>query len=153
MARRSFPTLGSNMWVFVSVLSILGFTIGWLKTGSAHSALLLTGIVLPFLLVAGYFSTRIGPASSTERRLARAWIIFRRFVCFTTALVVGSIAAFGFVLAFKSRSPEMFGFAAFFGALALLAAWTGAYGAGNSGRTFSDDKPIHEERKTRYGWK
>lgn len=141
------------MWVFVLVLSSVGVAVLWLKTGSLQSALLVNGMVLPFVLIAGYFATRVGPPSSTERRLARAWVIFRRFVCFTTALVVGLISAFGIGVAVKTRSLEVFWFGAFFGVLAVLAAWTGAYGAGKSGRTFSDDKPVHEERKARYGWK
>ncbi len=86
----------------------------WLKTGSLQSALLVNGMVLPFVLIAGYFATRVGPPSSTERRLARAWVIFRRFVCFTTALVVGLISAVGIGLAVKTRSLEAFWFGAFF---------------------------------------
>jgi hypothetical protein len=140
------------MWVYVLTLSSIGIAMVWLKTGSLQSAFVVNGFLLPFVLFAGYFATRSATASSTEKRLARAWIIMRRLICFTAALVLGLIAVCGFVLGFKSRDLGAFAFGAFFGLLAIFSAWTGAYGAGNR-RAFSDDKPTHEERKARYGWK
>jgi hypothetical protein len=139
-------------WLSFLVLCSLGIGLVWLKTGSLQTALIGNGLVLPLVFMVIYFSTRSGPASSLERRIARTWLFVRRCICFTVALVCGGLAVLAMVAAYRTHRLELLTVSAFVGVLGALAAWIGAYGAGNR-RGFADDRPLHEERKARYGWK
>lgn len=97
-----------------------------------------------------YFMARSKLAPTrTETLLARVWLTFRRLVCFIGALLFGAVALLTAVK--EGFSQEWLGIL-FMSLFALAFAWWGVFGAGER-RTWSDDKPMHQARKKRYGWK
>jgi hypothetical protein len=141
------------MWLFFVSFTIVGFAASWLETGNAYSALVITAWLTPLILVAAYFFSRQRrPASKSEAAIARTWVFVRRLICYTTAFVLGVIAAGMVYLGIKSVNLPVAASGVFFGLLSALAAWTGAYGAG-SRWAITDDKVTHQERKARYRWK
>lgn len=97
-----------------------------------------------------YFMARSKHAPSrTEAILARVWLTFRRLVCFSGAAFFGAGAVFAVVTrGFASAWVGIVILSLF----ALAFAWWGVFGTGES-RAWSDDRPSHEARKRRYGWK
>lgn len=106
------------------------------------------------LLIPFYFMSRAGKEPSrTEAVLAAVWIFIRRLVglVMTLALVGGAYAMF------LNMFRHGFSFATAAGVVFILAMagwvlWKSWYGEGPSSG-FSDDRPSHEARKKRYGWK
>jgi hypothetical protein len=74
--------------------------------------------------------------------------LIRRVVCFTAASIFLGIVVFALVSPRLDLPWSVFIFAGILGGMFV---WWGIFGAGNA-RTFSDDKPVHNERKKRYGW-
>lgn len=117
---------------------------------------MLSGIVVTglLLLIPLYFeSRRDKEPTGNERLLARAWLFVRRCLCFLAAMLFGAVAIHG-VLGFvgvTGASPPL-GAALFSGAMSGVFFWWGIFGAGRF-RSFSDDRPEHERRRRRYGWR
>ena len=149
----AYITLGAAMWFFIIPIVVLSFVIGFLKTGSVQGAVFVSAWTAPFALIAGYFASRSRQQPSrTERVLARTWLFFRRAVCFVGATCMGVLSA-GMLVSAVTKHDSGAAFASgFFLLLCGVFVWWGIYGAGYR-RTFSDDRPVHEERRKRYGWK
>lgn len=115
---------------------------------------------LPFLFpaaliaVAVYFRSREGHApTSTERRAALAWLLLRRLVCFSASLLCVVVAALCGYAALQSVSAmAMIGSVLALSMAFVFAHW-GRYGTGRPHSSVADDKPVHEARRKRYGWR
>lgn len=141
------------MWIFFLLIVAFSFVVGILKTGSIQGAAFIVAWIAPFVLVAGYFASRKSrPPSTTERVLARGWLLFRRTVCYVGAACVGMVGFMMLLFAIaKHDGGAALASGSFFLLCGLFVRW-GIYGAGEA-RTFADDRPVHEERRRRYGWK
>jgi len=116
---------------------------------------------LPIIFVAGligvhyYFQSRRSvTASTTEKVLATAWLWVRRLVCFFAVFLClcGSLYAFYCLGTGAFSAMTIVGLAASI-AFGYIFLHYGIYGAGLSRFSFSEDKPVHEQRKKRYGWR
>lgn len=141
------------MWMFFTLIVALSFLVGFLKMGTLQGACFMAGWTAPFALIAGYFASRSGrQPSKTERVLAKGWLFFRRTVCFVGATCMGLLSVAMLVVAITKRDGGAAFAAGCFLLLCSLFVWWGIYGAGNA-KSFSDDRPVHEERRKRYGWR
>jgi hypothetical protein len=115
------------------------------------SGIVVTGLLM---LIPLYFeSRRDNEPTGSERFLARTWLFVRRCLCFLAAMLFGALAIHGVLgLVGVTRDSPPLGVALFSGAMAGVFIWWGIFGAGRS-RTFSDDRPEHERRRRRYGWR
>jgi hypothetical protein len=111
-------------------------------------------VVALLMMIPLYFESRASKEpSGTERFFARIWLIVRRSLCFVAALMFGAVAIAGLLGLFgivKAAPP--WHMALFSAAVAAALVWWGVFGAGRS-KGFSDDRPEHERRKHRYGWR
>lgn len=102
-----------------------------------------------------YFQSRRSlTASKTEKVLATVWLWIRRLVCFLAAFLClcGSLYAFYCVWTGAFFAMTIVGMAAGV-AFGYIFLHYGMYGSGFSRFNFSEDKPVHEQRKKRYGWR
>ena len=104
------------------------------------------GAVTALAMIPVYFEHRRQFApTSTEAVLAWLWTTLRQLLGTLVALMI-----LLFALASLRQGQWLVGsLAALFGAGILWMAW---FGSGYL-RSFSDDRPVHLERKRRYGWK
>lgn len=116
---------------------------------------------LPLLFVAAavavsfYFqSRRDSQPSATERLTALAWLIIRRIVCFGMALLCVAAAALVTYDMYRSSisAAAIVGVVLALSFSFILVHW-GMYGSGHRRYDVRDDKPVHELRKKRYGWR
>ena len=102
-----------------------------------------------------YFESRRSRApTSVERVLATAWLWIRRLVCFFATGLCALLAGLLVMEMFRGKMPLTgiigvvlaisFGFVTFH--------W-GLYGTGLKRYDYQEDKPVHEQRKRRYGWR
>lgn len=137
MALYLFIVLSMGAYIFLSK---------GLDPGALQVWLGLSGL----LAVPCYFMARSKhEVTRVERFLARAWLLFRRVVCFTAAAL---FAAGGVFVSISPALERYWVDALVMFLLAVLSAWVGTVGAGKS-RAFSDDISVHEARKKRYEWK
>ena len=115
---------------------------------------------LPFLFpaaliaVALYFRSRQGHApTGTERRAALAWLLLRRLVCFSACLLcVVAVALCGYAALQSMSATAAIGAVLALSMSFVFAHW-GMYGTGRPHSSMADDKPVHEARRKRYGWR
>ena len=118
-------------------------------------ALFTITILAAFIGFCWFFeSRRSRPPSVAESALATAWLWFRRLVCFIATSLCALVAGLLLVQIVRGEMPltgiigvvlaVAFGF--------IIFHW-GLYGMGRKRYDFLEDKPIHEERKRRYGWR
>ncbi len=102
-----------------------------------------------------YFQSRQGaPVGRVERFLATVWLWIRRIVCFGAAGLCVFGAAFvihGAVVGSASLKTAI-GVVLLLSTAGLFFHW-GRYGAGYNRVDLSEDRPVHESRKRRYGWR
>lgn len=102
-----------------------------------------------------YFQSRRGkPPSKVERFFAAVWLLVRRVSCFGMAFCLwggGGVLIYRIVV---GAAPLLSLF--WLGILVpigyLFVHW-GIYGRGYKKYDVLDDKPVHDERKKRYGWR
>lgn len=117
---------------------------------------LLTLVVVGlFIAIAAYFKSRQHAAPSrTERVAAMLWLLVRRLVCFSAAalcLLGSGLMAYSMV----ASSATWIGAIGIAVALpfAFIFAHLGMYGGGRYRYDMRDDRPVHEARRKRYGWR
>lgn len=118
-------------------------------------ALIVTLVLMTLAALPMYFRSRAASLPTKgERGLALAWLWLRRAVCFFAAalfLVCAVLLSYDVAI---GKMPTI----ALLGVLVLLGiAWLcvhyARYGAGYSRYDFWEDKPLHEQRRKRYGWR
>jgi hypothetical protein len=87
------------------------------------------------------------PPTTGERIAYYAWLVARRMVVGSVAIVFGWAA---FALASRAGSPADFVGAGVFALLALLAGWIALFGGGVA-YSMSDDARVYRLRRARYG--
>ena len=107
--------------------------------------------------IAVYFGrARLQPVTRMETNAALIWLIVRRVVCFGAAIVLfalAGVAVYYFMYRASSVSaPGMIGLV-LVGAFGFILVHLGLYGTGDRRFDVTDDKPTHELRKNRYGWR
>ena len=91
-------------------------------------------------------------AGPWERRLAWTWLMIRRFIAFSAALIFIALGVWILVTAdnpFAADTLKVFAFCMF---IAVASAMAGVFGAGRR-RSHSDMFAVYKERKKRYGWR
>jgi hypothetical protein len=118
---------------------------------------ILATLALPAALfgIHAWFRSRQGaPPGRVERFLATSWLLIRRIVCFGAA----GLCVFGAVFVVRGAVLGGAGLMTPVGVLLLLSVaglffhW-GRYGAGYRRGDLSEDRPVHESRRKRYGWR
>ena len=133
--------------MFIACALFSGIVI-FINKGFDQRAIQLWLILNALFAIPCYFASRRNEVpSEAERFLARAWQLFRRILCFLTAAIFIGGAIFVWKDPKGGWLPALF-----MGSMALAFIWWGIFGAGES-RSFTDDRPLHEARKKRYGWK
>ncbi|WP_349656405.1 hypothetical protein [Xanthomonas sp. 10-10] len=111
--------------------------------------------VIALLWVHFYFeSRRHKKPDRLERFFAGLWLLIRRVLCFGMALAFWGGSGY-VVYQVASRSvpvSSLFWLGLLLPIGYLFVHW-GIYGRGYRQYDFLDDKPVHEERKKRYGWR
>ena len=115
--------------------------------------LLLLFVAAPVGISIYFRSRREVPPTKVERRVAIIWLALRRIVCFGAAAILLAVAC---VVAYSMiRGPAtgtgILGTALAVSVACIFAHW-GMYGTGYRRYDVTDDKPVHEWRKKRYGW-
>ncbi|MGH8494172.1 MAG: hypothetical protein ACRERR_13860 [Moraxellaceae bacterium] len=143
------------IWIGYLLTTLFVIGLAALKAGeidfifSKISAIAALILIIPF-----YFMSREKKEPTrVEALFAGTWIVLRRLVGILGFLLIGvpcvavTIRAFSTGFTLSGAAAVIFGiFVSFF----IL--WKGWYGEGASKR-LSDDRPSHEARKKRYGWK
>jgi hypothetical protein len=138
--------------VFVAALAVAeadGF--------NSKTAFLFSFVAIPIGISWFFYSRRTAAPSAFETASASIWLLVRRLVCFTGALLflVGAVMV-GFALfqrATQFSVIERIGSALFMLALAALCVWVGIFGQGANRYAFRDDVELHQENKRRYRWR
>ncbi|WP_153066902.1 hypothetical protein [Xanthomonas arboricola] len=118
-------------------------------------------ILIAFLFVAAligvhaYFhSRRHLPPSKVERGLAMLWLVIRRLLCFSMALLFwGGAAYMGYLVLTRAASPSLLWWSAGLLPFGYIFLHLGLYGAGYKRYDWNEDKSVHAEHKRRYGWR
>ncbi len=139
-------------YFFIVILIFLNFV---LQAGEVDMRLfrhLLAWSII--LIIPFYFMSRENRAATrTEASLAWLWILLRRLVGILGFVMIGSICVAltikGLDTGFSWGGVASVIFSLFMSFFILWKCW---YGEGTS-RDFSDDRPSHEAKKRRYGWK
>lgn len=118
---------------------------------------MLLPLALPAVLLGihFYFQTRQSrPVGRVERILATVWLWVRCIVCFGAAglCVFGALFAIYDAVANSVSLTTLAGVVLSLAMAALFFHW-GRYGAGYSRADLSEDRPVHEARRKRYGWR
>lgn len=101
-----------------------------------------------------YFRTREGkPVTAMERGLATGWLWVRRVVCFFAAAIclLGAVALVVHGVLVGIDVLLVVGVVLLLALGGVCVHW-GWVGMGQRRYDVSDDRPVHEERKRRYGW-
>jgi Na+/H+-dicarboxylate symporter len=117
--------------------------------------------LLPFVFVSVlvgislYFKhARNRPVTRTERTAALIWLVLRRLVCFGAALPLLALAGLLVFYMYRTSISAM-GIVGLLltSAAAFILIYYGLYGSGDRRFDLAEDKPTHELRKKRYGWR
>ncbi|WAH64316.1 hypothetical protein [Xanthomonas hortorum] len=118
-------------------------------------------ILIPLVFVAALFgvhfyfqSRRHKQPSRLERFFAGLWLLIRRVACFGMALIFcgGGVYAV-YQVAFEAAPLSTLFWLGFWLPIGYIFFHWGVYGRGYKQYDFLDDKPVHEGRKKRYGWR
>ncbi|TBR36444.1 MULTISPECIES: hypothetical protein [Dyella] len=102
-----------------------------------------------------YFRTRADkPVSAVERGLATGWLWVRRITCFFAAAValLGALSLIAHGILTDVDMMLIIGTVLLLALAALFTHW-GVYGMGVRRYDTRDDRPVHEARAKRYGWR
>lgn len=108
-----------------------------------------------FIAIAAYFKSRQDSAPSrTERVAAMLWLLFRRIVCFSAAALclMGSVLVAYSMLASSATWIGAIGIAVAL-SFSFIFAHLGMYGSGKKRYDVTEDRPVHDARRKRYGWR
>lgn len=98
-----------------------------------------------------YFNSRKTKDSGKFEKLAAAtWVIFRRLICFSIAVLTfyGAVKlAFFSEVLFSEIKLSLVLFSS-----SIACAWIGLYGRARRVGSFNDDVILHTEKKNRYKW-
>jgi len=141
------------IWIIYAVYAAFTGMYLFVHNGTNERTFVVWLLFCGLLAIPFYFKSRKNkPPSSAEKIVAASWLIIRRLVCFSASLLFGAVTlTVAHQIIIQKPSGEVYLVFAGSAILTAFCIWWGVFGTGESRSAF-DDRPMHEERKKRYGW-